>query len=452
MLLPLFQKSDINWTGFLIKWLFLPLLLAVIAWSVSHWMADNKPQPKERPNRVKKVKVFVKQTEQDALFLIGHSQGQVLPKDILEIRSEVAGKISYLSPDLVAGGLINQGDVLVKINSQDYELEVIQKRARVAQAEQQMIRAEAEAQAAQQEIKALGRKNVSSLALGLPQLKQAEAALSSAKAELSIAELALSRTQIIAPFNAIIESEALTVGQYINRSGILLTLFSTEIMEVRLPMTTQQFTQIGLPLAYYANYDNSQFKVTLSARIGVEVKQWHAKIVRTESVIDDKTQSVYAVAEVRNSYGDQKNPLLKGLFVNAQITGQLANDVSVLPKSALRSNQQLWTVNKENELKILDADIVQRTPDAIIVKNLPNNSLVITSALAIPTEGMPVLPIIEGSLKVANRKAKSTSDNQIATEGVAVEKVNQTSQKRKSQKREAKKLNKTMSKGNANAL
>lgn len=376
-----------------------------------NWLDDNKPQPKERPYKVKKIKVFVHESNQISQPLIGYSQGQVLPKDYLELKSEVAGKISYLSPNFVNGGVITKGEVLVQLEDQDYKLTVIQRRAKVAQNEQLLAKAKAETNAAQRELKQLGRENASELALGIPQLKQAEAALESAQAELAQAELDLTRTTITAPFNARIESENLTVGQYINRAGLLVKLFSTEVMEVRLALSTQEISQIGIPLAYYSNFDESVFSVNLSAQIGNDTIVWPAKIVRTESVIDDKTRSVYAVAQVRNSYLNQSRPLLKGLFVNAEIIGNMENDISILPKESLRSNQLIWTVDKDNRLNIITANIIQRTPDSIIVKDLPKGSLVITSALAIPTPGMPVLPIKMGTSEVIRGNKKRSEAN-----------------------------------------
>ncbi|MCF2949351.1 efflux RND transporter periplasmic adaptor subunit [Paraglaciecola aquimarina] len=376
----------------LIKWFVVPSVLLLLSWLIVNWLDANKPQPTERPTRVKNFKVFVHRSEQITTPLVGYSQGQLLPRQDLELRTEITGKIDQLSDNLVNGGKVQKGELLVQIDQSDYQLQVIQRQSKVAQAEQQLATVKAQTQAAQQELADLGRKNPSELALGLPQLKQAEAALKAAQADLSIAELALSRTQILAPFNGRIEQESLTRGQYLNRGGLVAKLHANDVMEVRLAMSSEQFSQISLPLDYYTSYEHSEFTVKLSSQIGRNNYSWDAKIVRVEAAIDSQTRSIYAVAEVHTTI-DEKQPLLKGLFVNAEITGRQASQVSILPKAALRSNEQLWIADSNNQLQVLTADIVQRTPDTIIVKNLPNNSLVITSALAIPTPGMPLQPL-----------------------------------------------------------
>ncbi|WP_158966896.1 efflux RND transporter periplasmic adaptor subunit [Paraglaciecola sp. L3A3] len=379
--------------GKIIKWLVAPIAILLFSLTVVNWLDENKPQPNERPRRIKLHKVFVHQATQSSAALMGHSQGQMLPKQDLEIRSEVTGKIDKLSDNLVNGGKVKQGELLIQIDQSDYLLEVIQRQSRVAQAEQQLTKVQAESESAQRELADLGRKNPSDLALGIPQLKQAEASLDAAKADLAVAELALKRTQIFAPFDARIEKETLTIGQYLNRGGLVAQLHGNDVMEVRLPMTAEQFSQIGLPLDYYTQYADSEFAVELSAQVGQNEYRWNAKIIRVEAAIDSQTRSLYAVAEVHNP-SDNQQPLLKGLFVNAQITGQLADEITELPKSALRSNEQLWVVDEDNRLQVKIAEIVQRNPDSIVVKNLPDHSLVITSALAIPTPGMPLQPLL----------------------------------------------------------
>lgn len=394
----------------IIKWGISPLILVAISIGTVYYLDVNKPIPEERPTRIKQTKVFVKASQQISAPLIGYSQGQVLPKQDLELRSEVAGKIVFVSENLVNGGKIQQGEKLVQIDPSEYQLTVIQRQSKVAQAEQQLAKTRAETLAAQQELSDLGRENPSDLALGIPQLRQAEALLAAAKADLQVAELALSKTNITAPFDGRVESETLTIGQYINRGGLLAQIHATDLMEVRLPLNPEQLTQIGLPLDYYSNYNNSTFEVSFKTDIAEQTLEWQGKVIRVEATIDDKTRSLYAVAEIPQS-ANPEPPLIKGLFVNAQIQGQLAKKISALPKIALRSNEQLWIVDNNNQLQVLVADIIQRTPDSILVKNLPDNSYVITSALAIPTPGMPLLPIFENG-EVAKKTRKKSQSNQ----------------------------------------
>lgn len=392
--------------GVIKKWVVSPLLLMSLAYVVYHWLEDNKPQPEPRAAKVKKVKVFVHQSKQSPTQLLGYSQGKVEPKEELALKAEVAGRVSFLSENLVAGGVIAQGELLIQLADEDYQLRVIAKQAKVAQSEQQLAKAKAESEQAQKELKELQRSDASELARGLPQLRQAQAALAAAKAELAQAELDLSRTKIYAPFDGRVEKRSVTESQWINRGSEVARLFSTDIMEVRLSMSAQQFSQIGLPLAYYTDYQSSSYPVRLYTDLGDGDISWQGKVVRTEAVMDERTRTIFAVAQVHNSYQQGQVPLLKGLFVHAEIAGRTLEQATTLPKQALRNNQMLWLVTKDNKLKVLEAEIAQRAPDSIVVQNLPNKTLVITSALAIPTEGMPVKPIFEDPVLQAEQAKK----------------------------------------------
>lgn len=391
------KQKMINIKGALIKWLVTPIVLLGLAYSGYQWLENNKPEPEKRLNKVKRVKVFTVKTTNQTSQLLGYSQGLVLPVSRFDLKNEVAGKISYLSPNMVTGGIIQKGELLLEIEPSDYELTLIQRQAKVAQAEQQLARAQAEASASQLELKNLGRTQASDLAMGLPQLRQASALLESAKAELKLAELNLERTKIYSPFTGRIEKENINLNQYLNRNTNLATIFSTETMEIRLPMTAKQFAQIELPIGYYQNFEDSKFPVRLHSEIAGKEVSWYGKIVRTEAVMDNRTRTIYAVAQVKDAYLNQASPLLSGMFVYAEIKGREVANTTKLPQQALRNNAELWLVDKDKKLRIQKADIVQRTSDFIIVKNLKPNTLVITSALAIPTEGLSVVPIIRSS-------------------------------------------------------
>lgn len=395
--MAIYKQQKINLKGTIFKWLVTPVILFSLAYSGYQWLEQNQPEPEKRLNKVKRIKVFTIKTNNETSQLLGYSQGLVSPTSRFDLKNEVEGKIHYVSPNMVTGGVIEKGELLIEIEPSEYQLNVIQRQAKVAQAEQQLARANAEANASQLELKNLGRTKASDLALGLPQLRQASALLESAKAELKLAELNLERTKIYSPFTGRVEKENININQYINRNTNLATVFSTELMEIRLPMTAKQFAQIELPVGYYQDYQTSNFPVRLFSEMAGKEISWYGKIVRTEAVMDNRTRTIYAVAQVKDAYLNQATPLLSGLFVYAQIKGREVNNTTKLPQQALRNNQELWLVDKNKKLRIVKADIVQRTPDFIIVKNLKPNTLVITSALAIPTDGLNVLPIVKPS-------------------------------------------------------
>ncbi|EWH09774.1 Efflux transporter RND family, MFP subunit [Catenovulum agarivorans DS-2] len=388
----LFNSVSINY-GLWVKWLVTPLVLISLVYGGLAWFNANQPEPKSRPNKVKKIRVFTYPSKQQNLQLKAYSQGEVTAVNEIDLKPQVSGNLVYVADNFVSGGIIRQGQLLLEIDPTDYELAVTQKQAKVIQARQQLEHAQAEADAAAIELASLGRTQVSDLALRKPQLEQARASLAAAKAELEKAELDLARTKIYAPFNGRVAKESVSRFQYVNKGSNVARLFSTDLAEIRLPVNLDDLQQIRLPSAYFSNYTDSQYTVELFDGMEPSANRWQGKIVRTEANIDAKTRSVYLVAQVKDPYKSEFTPLLNGSFVHAEIAGAWVDGVSLLPKNSLRNNGQLWVVDKNNQLLIVDAKVLQRTQDHIVVADLPNKTKVITSSLAMATAGMKVIPI-----------------------------------------------------------
>lgn len=386
----------------------LPMMVIAFFGVVITVLILSKPEPKSRPAREVKTKVFVATTEEESRVLSVFSQGEVLPVSRVQLRTEVEGKIVWMSKQLVAGGEFKRGDLLMKIDPTQYELIVIQRRARVAQSEESYAEALAENEAAEHELAELGRTNASDLAKGIPQLRQAEAALASAKAELKLAELSLSYTELRAPFDGRVQSKEVNVGQYLSRNFNAATIFATDAAEVRLSLSVTELAQIGLPLAYFTEYKNSPYHVQLSMDVGAKRIKWPAKIVRTEAVVDTRTRTIYAITRIENPYHQADVPLMLGAFVQAEITGVNTVEVSELPVKSLRNGRDLWLVDDENKLKIIPADIIQRSRERLLVAGLPSGSHIVTSALPIPRNGM--------SVEVVDPNLSSKSSNEMAAD------------------------------------
>ena len=79
------------------------------------------------------------------------SNGVVQPARQVSLVPQVAGRVNYVLADLTAGSKVKQGQVLVKVESADFELAVQQEQARVKQAELNLHIEEERVEAAQRE-------------------------------------------------------------------------------------------------------------------------------------------------------------------------------------------------------------------------------------------------------------------------------------------------------------
>ena len=74
---------------------------------------------------------------------------------------------------------------------------------------------------------------------------------------------------------------------------------------------------------------------------------------------------------------------------------QLAQ-VTSMPRATLRQGNIIWTVDNNNHLQFVKPDIVYKSDDEILVRDLANGTQVVMSNLEVVTEGMQVR-ISEGS-------------------------------------------------------
>lgn len=257
--------------------------------------------------------VFYTIAQPKAVTLDVVAQGEVRPRTDINLTAEVAGRIVKTSEAFVVGGAFKDGDLLVKIEDADYRAAVAGAKARVAQAEELLRREEAESDLARKDYEALGRaENPSELTLRLPQLAQTRAAFAAAKADYTSAALDLARTEIKAPFVGRVRERNAGVGQFISPGAPIGRIFSTDVAEIRLPMTDGDLAKLGVPLDFSETPENPGPPVMLSATLAGAFHEWQARIARTDGAIDPATRQISVIAIVDDPYGagaDDGTPL-----------------------------------------------------------------------------------------------------------------------------------------------
>ena len=114
--------------------------------------------------------------------------------------------------------------------------------------------------------------------------------------------------------------------------------------------------------------------------------------MRSEAEIDVSSRMVQLVARVESS--SNPVPLSIGLFVSAEIEGLAADNIVVLPREALRNNNQVLVVDKENRLRFRKIDTLRLYQDDLLIRSgLEAGERVCVSPIQTVIEGMKVNPI-----------------------------------------------------------
>jgi RND family efflux transporter MFP subunit len=388
---------------------FLPVLVLALAGGVVWLMIHFRKEVQLRPVEVLPPLVnTVVARSQDYQFRV-ETQGTVRPRTEIQVVPEVSGRVVSVSPSLDAGGFFEEGEVLLALDSRDFELAVTRAQAQVAEARYRLEFEQADAAVARREWEKLGQGKPSPLLLHEPQVAQAEATLSSAEAALEQARRDLDRCQIKAPFAGRVGQKSVDVGQYVTKGSPVARIYSVDYAEVRLPLSADQLAYVNLPLDYRGEtHSNRGPEVLLKASLAGQTHVWSGTIDRTEGEIDTRTRMIFAVAQVKNPYGRGDNrkrpPLASGLFVDAEILGKTATNVVVVPRSALRGPDRLLVVDSENRLRFREVNVLRAGREEVIIRSgLKDGERICTSPLDVVVDGMKVRT--EGGTSAAEAKS-----------------------------------------------
>ncbi len=378
------DKSDIFKT---VAMILLPLLIIIgfIAATIITIKANKKP--KERQRTFNTLAVLADYAVRDNVQLSISTQGEARPQTEIDFVPQVGGKIVYVSPNFIEGGIFKKGEVLIRLEDADYQVAVIRAEANVAQAQQALVREVAEGDIARQDYAELGGGNASSLALREPQRKQAEASLQASMAELEGAKLQLTRTEIRAPFSGRVRTKNSDLGQFVGPGFQLGRIFSTDIVEVRLPLTDDNLSKINLPIAYVAPSRQTAPRVSLSAIIAGQEQVWEGRIMRTDPVYDTQTRALFAIAEVFDPYGKGVSnngvPLAPGLFVDARLEGKTFDNVVILPRDGLRPENEVYVVDDKGKVDVRKAEVLDTDASrAVLRSGVEAGELIVLSPLS----------------------------------------------------------------------
>ncbi len=362
------------------------------------WLVLNPSRLDEASPEIIPVAVRVMEVNSDSTQLFVESQGKVQAARTVNLSTPVAGTVSWISPKLEAGGYVAEGEALLRIESSDYEIALSRSEASLRQA----IAEEAHARSEYERLRELGERRLASES----QIQNAErlanvtaARINEIETQLRQARIDLERTELKAPFDAIVRSRELELGQYANRAQSVAVLFGANEVEVRLPLAIRQLGYLDVPLDFRGELDREVAPaVRLEGMYGGERHVWYGRMVRTEAAIDPDSNTVQAIVRVTQPTEGVKGaiPLPIGLFVEAAISGRRLDDIISLPRAVIRNNNQVLVVDAENKMHYREVEIFRFEEERVLVSGgLRPGEIVCISPIQAVVDGMTVQPVRE---------------------------------------------------------
>ena len=397
-----------------------PILVLALGIGTMVVLTKTKPKAKQRPQEDRgelvEFKVLASSTERVEVV----ARGTVVPARQVILSPEVGGRVVSMSESLVPGGLLAAGDTALRVDARDYRLALEQQRAAVNRAETELTIERSRKSVAEKEWEKFGSKRggtASPLAKREPQLKSAEVAVRSAESGLKQAKLRVSRTTVRAPFNGIIQSRQVEMGQVVAPGTPVATLVGTDAYWVQVSVPVSQLSWFAIP---GIGGGKEGAEVEVRQKLGTVVQSRKGRVVRLLGEVDPAGRMARVLVEIPNPLltnevvvvGTEEQasagatiPLLLGSYVEVAITAREVDGVFAVPRSAIHEGTKALVMSDDSKLEIRDVEVLWSKPDTVLIGGgLKNGDKLITSQIAAPVAGMMLRVAGDAPKKPAPKK------------------------------------------------
>ena len=385
-------SSPMKWLGRLIR---LAIILCVLTGSVLvayYWMT-HRPIAQRRPPQKEATLVEVIPVHLGTAQIQVRASGMVVPAKKIQLPVRVSGQISQIDPQFLPGGMFKEGQEILRLEQEDYKIALRLRQADYVKAESSRKLEMGQQSVAQREYELMGEtvgKGDESLLLRKPQLESIQATCQAAKAALDRADLDLSRTIISAPFNAMIATQNVDLGSFVNPGTPLATIVGTDYYWIELSVPVDELRWLDIP--GYNSDQASTVKVYNGEAWGKGVfRTATLKKLLTEVGSMDRTARLLVEVEdpLHLQAETERHPLILNDYVNALIEGAVLQAVGTIPRTALHDGNNVWIMTAENTLEMRQVEIVWSDEDYVYVSGgISENEPLIISDLGAPVPDM----------------------------------------------------------------
>ena len=323
------------------------------------------------------------------------SNGTTTPLTQTVLTAEVGGEVIYRSKKFAEGASVIEGEILAKIDDTDLQLQYKNALLQLANAEVQYSLQLAEAEVAKEAWDKIGDGVASDLTLKKPQLKQAEAFLEVAKAQVSSAAKKLNKTEIIAPYAGRIQNVNIDLGTTIIPGQPVGAMYTSSEIEITLAVKDNDLQFLSIPMDGRKLNPSEQASVVIESFYKGKTQSWKGKLERVDGVIDPVTRMINLIAVFKNDFIESDKPNRPiGLFVEAKIDGITLKNIFEIPINSISEDNEVYIVDKDNQLELRELTILKKYSEFVIIKDgLKAGERIVTSKLSTASNGIKVNPV-----------------------------------------------------------
>lgn len=385
-----------SWLRFLIQ-LFLGVAIITAAWFFYKHQEATRPEARrKRPPRQARLVQVEPARPGPMVVTLTKPMGPVIPARQVTLMPEVSGRVASLDPVVIPGGLVQQGQALLSIDSRDYQAVLEQRRGEQAQAYLNLTLEMGNQKIAQQEYALLAQDiadDEQALVLRKHHLASAQATLRAADAAIARARLDVDRCQISAPFNAVIQEKHAERGAQVSPSSPLLTLIGTDQYWVDAKVRVDYLRWLTIPTTN--GQSGARVKVYDRHAWGEDV--WReGRVIRLlpDLVRQGQLARLLVVVDDPLALRPENRGLprmMVGSQVRLEIIGEELTGGFPIRRELLRENDSLWIRTTEGKLDIRPVEIIYTGKDQVyIVAGLEADEKIVVTDMATPVAGMPL--------------------------------------------------------------
>lgn len=301
----------------------------------------------------------------------------------VEIRARVQGYLDYIYVD--EGQSVKAGQLLFKINDEEYIAEVAKSKASVnnAIAEEQAMQLESE------RVSILVEKNVVSqteLRLAKAKVDMAKAKVEEAKSHLLLANIRYAHTSIKAPFDGVVDRLPFKIGSLINEGHLLSTLFDSKFVYAYFRVSEKEY------LEYIKSHPDDRRSNTVDL-IQADGNK-HQQIGRIETLEGEFDTSTGTIA-FRAKFPNPQLILKHGSSGKVRLVNNI-EDALMIPQKAtfeIQDKTYVFLVDADNKLRIKGFVPGARLSHFYIVESgLQEGDRIIYEGIKEARDGMQIKP------------------------------------------------------------
>ncbi len=297
------------------------------------------------------------------------ANGLVAPWQEASVGAEVGG-LKLTEVNVNVGDVVRKGQVLATLSPSSVQIDLINFKAQVSEAEANLADAKLNAERGRQ-LDQTGAISAQQIAQFLTAEKTAQARLDAARSRIKAEELRLSHTKVLASDAGMISARAATLGAVVQPGQELFRLIRQGRLEWRGEVTASELSQMKVGQSVVVDAPD-QSKV-------------RGKVRMIAPTVDSQTRNALIYVDLPQGAPLKSGMLVKGLFELGRSTALTVPQSAILRRDGF---SYLFVMENADRVKMVKVETGQRLGDRIeIAKGLANSARFVVNGVGFLNDG-----------------------------------------------------------------